>query len=249
VISQDREPKCGAVDPAVYPRKSRAAGQDSNRGDENSDGSTTIRSRLSGRLRQSSSSLSARQRNRKAPRPRPRDGRAPTQNGGWRRSSASPPSRSRRRRGASGSTQIPDVSGSFTPVAQESSRSRRRERGDSRRRAYEPGVDGKLSLYSGAIDHVKTNARRSQVTDTAFTRGFRKQGKGRQRHEPSCRTDPQQRHLRTVRGSNGRAFGHARRTLRRRSTTDGYAVTLLVDLLLQPRLMALTSLPCFRKRE
>jgi hypothetical protein len=60
-----------------------------------------------------------------------------------------------------------DVSGNFTPFAQEVkqiAKSGAEETTDAAR--YETGPDGKLTLASRSIDHVKTNPDGSQVTDT-----------------------------------------------------------------------------------
>ena len=60
-----------------------------------------------------------------------------------------------------------DVSGNFVPFSQEVkqiSKSGGVETTDSAR--YEPGPDGKLTLASRSIDHVKTNPDGSQVSDT-----------------------------------------------------------------------------------
>jgi hypothetical protein len=60
-----------------------------------------------------------------------------------------------------------DVSGNFTPFAQEvrqTTKSGGEETSDAAR--YELGPDGKLTLASRSIDHVKTNPDGSQVTDT-----------------------------------------------------------------------------------
>jgi hypothetical protein len=60
-----------------------------------------------------------------------------------------------------------DLSGNFVPFAQETkqiTKSGGEETTDAAR--YEPGPDGKLTLASRSIDHVKTNPDGSQVSDT-----------------------------------------------------------------------------------
>jgi hypothetical protein len=66
-----------------------------------------------------------------------------------------------------------DVSGNFTPFAQEVkqiTKNGAQETTDAAR--YELGPDGKLTLASRAIDHVKTNPDGSQVADTEIYSSF-----------------------------------------------------------------------------
>jgi hypothetical protein len=66
-----------------------------------------------------------------------------------------------------------DISGNFTPFAQEVKQITKgggAETTDAAR--YEPGPDGKLTLASRSIDHVKTNPDGSQVTDTEVYSSF-----------------------------------------------------------------------------
>src|SRR5205823_585069 len=95
-----------------------------------------------------------------------------------------------------------DVSGSFTPVAQDVKQISKKGAEETVDAAhYEPGVDGKLSLYSRAIDHVKTNPDGSQVTDTDVYSRF-SEGKARDVNANEPRLQ-EQVHKQRSPGANG----------------------------------------------